>query len=431
MEILSNKIKKYQNISLVMMIFFNIYGSLLENIFFIPRQALLIIPILILTISLFLEIYYRGQLKINRFSFYIFLIGCLIIILQVIILNNYSSFKQLLYLCIFFLISLSTNKDTVNSLSKSLIILTILMCIEALYYYFLLMSWGWETYNVRHFTIAPKEDYTLLLSLGYVILLFSIPIYSKKSKKVLIFFLAMFELFVNIFVMQSKTALIVVAFSIFVFYYKIPKKIRKRIFYVLLFSIILMFLILVSFQNILPDFIYVLINQYTGLFASRVEQIQNIEKLVGTYDQRNAIYLFCSQLFFSHFFIGIGFGNFGNYSTLSDNPYINTIIQPESGIIGSFVEGGIIYGILYVSMVLYPIIISLKRIRDNPTSLKYYKYCLLSITMAICCILNDCQSVTFWTIMGILISGEINGIKDHYVYVDCIWVKKLIKKVVN
>lgn len=395
--------KQLRNIALPLLVFFNIYGGFLENNLNISRQIFLIVPIILLVISLITT----NKITVNRYAVFIFVFTCLICILQLIFIKNMEIFNVLFYTFIFLLISINYNTEDLWLVSKTIVGISILMIIEAVFYYRMLLSWGWGTYNVRNFTSAPKEDYTIILSVSFMIL-FVLFLYTQMAswKKVFVILLMILELFTNIVIMQSKTAILLPIISIVVIYTKCSAKTKRTIRRICLLACLAIGIVFIFGQDYIPDFVYVFINRYTGLFENQVSSISDVTRYSGSYDQRGSIYKFCLNLFLNYPILGVGFGKIDEFTSLSSIAYVNELGQAESGIISSFVEGGAFYGILYLFMMLYPIIKGFNTIKRRGSAVDAYLLFLLAITLFFCCLTNDCQSVVFWVMISLLYAHQ-------------------------
>lgn len=393
-----------RKLSIYLLIAANIYGGFFKKVLGLSRQLILIVPIIVWFVSIICDkkiITKKGHLILTAILYTI----CLV---QILYFQNYAtSFSMISYFSIFLLSGINSRENDLDTVCKSIVIVSVFMIIEAIKYYIQLISWGWGTYNVRNFTAAPKEDYTIILSLAFLYLFSK---YIEKSihgwKNYIIIGLMILELYVNIFIMQSKTAIVIMIIALIFLYMKSNIKTKRRIQKVFLLSALGIVLIIGFGQKYIPDFVYVLINRYTGLWASRVADISNYRKYTGTYEQRNLIYNYCLKIILKYPFVGIGFGNLKEYSTLSANSLINELTQAESGILDAFVGGGAFYGILYLYIIFCPII---KGIQSISTMLEN-TFSIIAIAVAICAVTNDCTSITFWLLLGC-----INSHKDYYV----------------
>lgn len=400
---MKRNISKVRIFSICFLIIVNIYGGFFENLIGISRQILLILPIAtwILSIILDKKIYVRKNHIVISATL---LTICLI---QILVFRNYTdAFSMLAYYSVFLLCGINFRKNDLDITCKTIILISIFMIGEAIYYYIMLRSWGWGTYNVRNFTSAPKEDYTIVLSLAFVYL-FLKHIEKKEQglKRYAIIGLMILELGVNIIIMQSKTSIIIMILALILIYIRSSKKQKKRIHYICFTTLVAGIMLMMFGQNYIPDFVYVFLNRYTGLFGNKIANIANYSKYAGTYDQRDSIYGYCFSLIIQHPILGVGFGNFGKYSILSSNSLISELTQAESGVLDAFVDGGIFYGIVYLQIIFYPIIKGMRAkrmIARNGNTLLM----IIALTIIICAFTNDCKSVTFWLIVGLLHSHK-------------------------
>ena len=395
--------KKLRSISLALFVILNIYGGFLETQLGISRQVFIMIPIFFLAICVLIN----KKIIVNKNILTLFLFILCICVMQLLFMANTEIFSILFYGLILVFASINYDSQDLWLVCKTIVFVSIFMIIETFFYYFMLLDWGWGTYNVRNFTAAPKEDYTIILSLAFIIL-FVLFLSNKFGgvKKYGIIFLMLLELFVNIVIMQSKTAMLLPIIILAFIYSKSSVRIKKTIRRICIMVLLALVLIFVFGQEYVPEYIYVFINNYTGLFEDKVSLISNVERFSGSYDQRSSIYRFCFELFLRYPILGVGFGQLGDYTILSSDAYVNELTQAESGVVSAFVEGGIFYGIMYLGMMLYLIIRSFRMIKRSSNSSDTYLLFFLAITLFLCCVTNDCQSITFWLMLGLLYSHK-------------------------
>lgn len=119
---------------------------------------------------------------------------------------------------------------------------------------------------------------------------------------------------INIVLIQSKLFILVLAATIFVLYFftnGTPKKFVRS------FSLVAVLLIVVAFvfyPQIIPDYIYVFLNRYLGVFGDAVSSITAYDRYTTTYSMRGTVYDFAFDLFLNHPLFGVGFGNYKNYA---------------------------------------------------------------------------------------------------------------------
>lgn len=396
---MKSNITKIRSLSICLLVIVNIYGGYFEKLIGISRQILLIFPIAIWIVSIILE----KKIHFRRNHLYLSIILLSVCLVQTLVFQNYTDiFSMLAYYSVFLLCGINFKENDLEITCKTIVLISMFMIGEAIFYYIMLQSWGWGTYNVRNFTIAPKEDYTILLSVAFVYLF--LKFMSKKEqglKRYATIGLMILELGVNIIIIQSKTAIIIMILALVFIYKKSSNKQKKKIHHICLAALAVGIILVLSGQKYIPDFVYVFLNRYTGLFGNKIASIVNYSKYAGSYEQRDSIYGYCIELIMQHPIFGIGFGNFGKYSILSSNSLISELTQAESGVLGAFVNGGIFYGILYLQIIIYPIIkgICNKKIIDRDNNIFFL---IIALTIIICVFTNDCESVTFWLIVGCL-----------------------------
>ncbi len=413
----SKSLKKVIDIILVSTILLNVFGAPIAKKFNLPTFFITAIPLIFLfTINLKIK---QGKLDIRKnIKFYIVIsvFVCILHILKSIIkseigLGN-NEFKYLLYILTFLTTSSVIKIENWYAVEFSLIGISLFLSFDALQYLPLMISTGTRIYNVTNYTLLDKPVYTLILTLTVVCLLINILERKRSNRKIskyLMILLALFLSGINIVLIQSKLfvlVLTVVFFLLFLFVNKISRK-NVFLFFLLVFAgVITCFLI---FPKYVPDYIYIFLNRYLGIFNNVVSNIQAYDRYAATYHYRNAIYMYSFNLFLNNFFVGVGFGNYKKYAVLN-SLLLNGVIQTESSYMNLLVEGGIIYFSLHMSF-LFSLFCKLwKKQYYNEKTLYSLKMFLLLISYFILNTGNDFYSIQYWIILAFIYQVAI--IKD-------------------
>lgn len=400
---------------IVFLLIFNIYGALLQNITGLNRQLFVIFVLFLIVCCFAAKLISSNRANINQYNILILGFELFLSFVHIFLFRNMGDeISMLLYFIIFFLVGIVASKKDFDFLMKAIVGISIAMCLEAAYYSLYIFSIGWRIFNVRYLTAAPKADYTFVVTLGCVAVFYELMFYSRAFKKKIIMFglLGLF-MFINIIVMQSKTSILVILMvCIVAFFVSSPK--TKRIMIALLILSLIGFLIIMTVKSeLIPDFIIVFINKATGLFSSRVAELETAELYGGTYGQRTLIYMFAFALFIQNAFFGIGFNQFMNYSAESSEALVRAVVQTESGIIGAFVEGGFFFGAVYLTIILFPGIAGLTCYINNRNNKKGIFLFLLSGGIFLLALNNDTNSISFWAIESIIFSETFYVLKEN------------------
>ncbi len=392
-------IAKIRTLLIPLLIIFNIFGVFFESVFGLSRQIFVFV-ILLAMVGL---LTFKKKLHINKYMLLLILFQIGVCAFHVLFGSDIASeIKMFLYFFVFWLIGIFYEPNDFKRLENTLILVSIIMIIEAIYYYFILLMRGWRTFNVRLFTTAPKEDYTFILTLVFVLLFFRFLYSAKNNKeKICLLILMAMECFVNIIIMQSKTMILVIAFVFIAAIFISKRTVKRKLINILAIVGLAIVFVFIFASEYVPDFMYVFINKVTGLFESKVATLQDADLYSGTYGQRSTIYIFAINLILKYPLFGIGFGQFGVYSAQSKNELISAVVQAESGVMGAFVEGGIIYGSIFVLLLIIPFFkgISLYKKKADPNILTVS---MLSSAFFILALTNDCTSITFWLILAMV-----------------------------
>lgn len=392
---------KWNRVLICILIVFNIYGLLIQNMTGINRQLFVGSVLMLLVSGLGIKCLWQKKIKIQ--PIYLGIIGFEIFISLIhltLFQNIENEFSMFLCFCTFFLIGIISTKKNYEAVLKTIVLISVAMCIEAIYYYIYVVSRGWRVFNVRIFTSAPKEDYTFILTISFVIAFCEILFHSSDNrKKILMGVVILLDIFVNVIVMQSKTMFLVIAVVIATTFFVCGSKIKRIIIFASIFVFLVLVVLFLFKSDVVPDYIYVFINQATGLMEEKVQSIRDSKIYSTTFDQRYTIYLFALNLFMQHIFFGIGFFQFAEYSSRSTDRFVYVVTQTESGIVGAFLEGGLFFGMIYLCLMVIPGIVGFKCYlkNKNPNGIRTM---LLSCAFLVLSLNNDTTSITFWTLLS-------------------------------
>lgn len=260
------------------------------------------------------------------------------------------------------------------------------------------------TIEERMSMIVDKGSLTMWFSMTLCITFVDI-INQKKLWLNIIVFLAI--LIANLFVIQSKTA-IVSFFCFFVLFALTSTGTIRKTMLRLIVPFLFLF-ICMAYQNpekYIPHTFAVALNQITGQDVIKIDYGKGD---LDTYESRELIDAYCTLLFMENPITGVGLGN---YSKMPGHP--TDVTECENTYYDLLVEGGILYG----GPIIYIIFISLIRIIKNIKRNKgandvNYKILGIIISIAISFRWNDFLWVSIFLMLGncYCVSKSVAGIK--------------------
>lgn len=371
------------------------YGQALQNTTGID-SFIFTLPILGLLFMIFfcLRDFYILKMK---YSVALFVGICLsICILQ--ILNSemtLDSFKYIAFFVSCIMMSQVSEKSTFTCFKYSIITLSILLSLDALWHLPQLLASGTGLYNIRIYTLVDKPWYSFILSFSVIILL--IEVTYNKINKIFATILIIVNLAINIIVVQSKATILCIGVALFLVLVNSSAKNRKRILLGLILLSILAILIVHFYPEKIPAYIGAAIYQIFGINIGDYGDQYN--RLNYTFDARNNIYDYVWGIFEEHPLLGIGFGN---YTVLGSN--YTGITDTESSLLQSFVGGGAVFALSYILLCITISLNLFKLCKNKHYQCKDVELLVLFVIYFILNIQNDYFSLIYFLFMGMTIS---------------------------
>lgn len=391
------KLDDIRNTLICSIIIMNIYGTYLSNMLNIQSFLFTAIPeILLFLCSLGSSVFFNFKI------YTMFFVSCLIMLIH-ILLGGYilEEIKYLLYIFVFLIIVSVYNKKTWAMVLKTICLISFFMTLDAFIAAPQVLKEGLGFRNIIHYTILDKAYYTFILSFSSVYLMHNIFFddYKYCIKKLLNIGFLLGNIIVNLVMMQSKIYLITLIVCFLTNYSFLDYKAKKIIKKYLVFLIIIFIILFIHNPLMLPDFIYIMLHRFFGLFNTLIEQIEYFERLSSTYVSRTMIYEYAFSLFRDNPFFGIGFGKYSEY--VKHIPYI-TATQAESSMLSMLLEGGLFYFInhyIYLTTELF----SVHRIaKSNPVNKDIILVETILITCFLINIFNDYYSSIYWILLALI-----------------------------
>lgn len=259
-------------------------------------------------------------------------------------------------------------------------------------------------YFFRDSVPIEKQTFSILFAISSFYCLISI--FQNEQKKLNLFMLSLFTI-INVFIIQSKTSLLILVLDILLLFLlneEARKKIKR---FIPLFLLMYLFLLFFFPSIALPDDIRYGINRLAGneILSSKYTRI--MEHLSMTYDVRADMKDYCFRLFKEHPILGVGIGNFAVLNRYSSN-YFNDLIEPESSWLSILTEGGLCY---MITMIIF-FGVGIKKFYNmwiiNNKDLHYLAGIILFFNFALLFIFNDFMDSIFWINSGLMMGGLIN-----------------------
>ena len=323
----------------------------------------------------------------------IFICFCLA---QLLFFSSAAILKVLFCVCVFaFLTQYATETicekfSSFMKISSAVIALIVLsFCVKYghLYYY-------------RSLIFIEKTTISLIFSLVVPLCLIDFCLKRKMGD----LFLLMLTLFVNIFVVQSKTAIFVLFLNLGILYflYK-PFKILIRKYKLLLLAICLG--AMGCFPSaVLPDDLRFGINRIVGEEVFTSSYGRSVNRMDMTYSIRNDMHKFGFEIFSEHPLMGIGVGEFKNFNRAS-NSQVSFLSQPESTWLGILIEGGVAYLLCMMMFFLNNLSQSVLKYKENKMNDMALKCAFVNMNFMIIFFFNDFLDLMFWFSMAFFLAG--------------------------
>ncbi len=320
--------------------------------------------------------------------------------LQMIIFHNMEIIKQSLNIIIFFILCRYTNYPLQKKTSEFFRICTVMATIPVI----IVCIKNGSFYFYRDMVFIEKQSLSAMFTVSCFYCLTSI----FQNERIRLNLCILISLTImNIFIIQSKTSILILVVNIATFFILDPdarRKIKRYIPHITTTYIIL----LIFFPNLaLPDDIRYGINRLLGFDLLSSNYTRLIDRMSLTYDVRLDMRKFCFSLFEKNPLMGIGIGNFADANKFSSN-YFNELSEPESSWLSIMTEGGL----CYITTMLVFFGASIKKFRSmwlkNGKDLHYLAGALLFANFGILFFFNDFMDSIFWINSGLMMGGLIN-----------------------
>ena len=397
------------HIIIVLMIVFNTFGASLSQVLSIPSLVFTGLPIIMLVcLSIYMN---KSRLRIAREIEWYLVVAIGIFIVHLIkYLAGFSvrfggaEIKYIIYFIAFVFTLSVINIDDWNAVEISFVGISIFLCLDALHCVGQVVSKGLRIYNVTNFTFLDKAYYTVILTITVIFMLSDLLINKGKVKLfrkiALLFCIVIFSL-VNVVIVQSKLFIIALATMALAMALFSKGAIRRRIVLILCLAVFTAIVIFTFFSNIVPDYIYIFLNRYFGLFGNIIAKMQLFARLSSTYVHRSTIYKYALKVFLGNFIFGVGFGNYRIYAS-ANSELLGDVFQTESSYLGILVEGGVIYFLAHMIFLADILIKLCKGIRKNKNDLYLMKMLFVAIAYIILNTGNDFYNATYWIVFAFI-----------------------------
>lgn len=299
--------------------------------------------------------------------------------------------------CVFYKYS---NYKCFNVLSFALKIATLICTFSFLYYSII---YGTMAY-FRDDALIDKAYLTAFYAMTYFFCI--VDILYNRYKWFNVVTLIVF-VWVNVFIVQSKTSLLALAIeliTLYVFFPSIRTTYNKYLRYIVVIGgVAMMFLTTIT----LPQELTFGINRVLGFeFLDQSGFTRSEEHLSITFDVREDVRAYCFKLFSENPIFGIGQGQFKYVNHASHN-YFSYLTQTESSWLQILTEGGLFYLFIMLYFFLKPIIDVRKKIFSNQEHGYIYYYLMaysFFLVFAVMYLFNDFADSLFWLSAGIMAS---------------------------
>lgn len=387
------------NLVVLLTIILNVYGAALSRMYNLPTIVFTAIPLVLLFMCLC--IFNKGLLQVDSNIKGLLYINLFVFICHMLLCGVGSNeIKYFLYFIVFLVVNSLVSKQNWKIVEIALVGIGVFLSLDALQYLPDLISRGVRIYNVANSTILDKSVYTLVLTLAFICLLVNcLDKNLIKTARIVSLVLMVFFGAINIVLIQSKLFILVLTATIFVLYFftnDTPKKFVRS------FSLVAVLLIVVAFvfyPQIIPDYIYVFLNRYLGVFGDAVSSITAYDRYTTTYSMRGTVYDFAFDLFLNHPLFGVGFGNYKIYA-IENAGLLGGVTQTESSMMNVLVEGGAIYFVTHLALLLLLLQRIIRVKKKDSENLLYTKLLVILIAYVILNTGNDFYNVLYWVILG-------------------------------
>ena len=333
--------------------------------------------LLFLSASLFLGYLYcfikNIQLKVPKTFSAIYSSYILVVLLSTYLSGNYIDYieilKRVVYFTFFILVyNFQTTIEKQKVIKGIVLFLSVSIFFGLIQYLSLLSTHSQDNLYAITSTYSHKNIFSsvLVLSIPFVLLVNKSTIYKIALLSITL---------LNLVLLQSRSALLALVISfLFLVLHKIDF-FKKRIFLISFAGLILTFLSILLLRQIGTYEYFTSILDFNNTDSLRSSTI--IERL---YLWKSSLLMFCD-----HYLIGVGLGNwaiyFPNYGlTLWRLRQGEVIMQrPHNDIFENFCESGIFGGLLFMTILIYPLVISIKNKKKVFITVGLISYCIISL----------------------------------------------------
>lgn len=320
-------------------------------------------------------------------------------VIQILIFKNIEGIKLLINVICFFVFFRNASVSFACCFIK-LIKFGALFAVVSVFYFCIKYQ---VLYYFRDLIGIQKQTLSILFLLGGFFCFCSV-IFYRSGLSTLLFCLF---LFFNLFVVQSKSSLLV-TFLQLLFFFCMDKVTRRKFKRTIRQFVLISIIVTLFFPSIaLPDDIRYGINRISGIqfFSESTERSE--EKLSMTYDIRGDLVTGCLNLFNESPIFGVGMGNFAKISQKKGNMFYG-LSETESEWLGILTEGGITYFAVFLffcSAGLYKSFRLHKINYQNKLGLVAFIFLAGYLIMFI---FNDFMDSIFWIGLGCLLGGGVS-----------------------
>ena len=247
----------------------------------------------------------------------------------------------------------------------------------------------------RYEVIVDKSFITLFYSMTFI---FCLTHFFMNRRRTLNFLILSFNLFVNVFIVQSKISISVffLCLTIMIIFGVTNKK-RELMYFALGCGIVLTVIHAILPNQELPNEISYAINKLYRDNLYGFDRVQS-QQMELTYDIRHALWAYALSLFYAHPILGIGIGNFVEHKFVYSRDFV--ITQTESSFINILTEGGLIYFMIIFFLFCKGIncaYLKFKKFHDPDYILCFTFFCSYLLLI----FGNDFMDSIFWIMMGL------------------------------
>lgn len=383
-------------------------GSIISSLFsdIIPGLTAVFVFMYLIIASIYVL---KNKTKIYVNNYYIIIIINIIIILITSMINfSGTNIKFIMYLIATIFIMETTDDSDFKLVLNTIMIASIISSI-----YVIVVGKNFDTsnldfINVRSQLIIQKQSYNALMNI--VLPYTMIKLMRNREKKYIIPFIL--NIISGVFIFQIKTLFITLPLAYFIML-SFSKRIRMIECGKYVVVVIIGVLIIYKF-NIMPQLTPII--DYL-LHGNNSIYIGN--KYLDTLLLRKEILAHCLSLLKSNIFWGIGYGNYGIYSSsklyyvASKGIYVDFPSVTESGFLSFIVEGGIM-GFIFINILFINILKDIKKVLKKSVCSIDESIIVIFLCLVISNIIQDNLNFTFWFFLGITMSLIKNKRMDEY-----------------